>query len=119
MKIGTMVYFNEAVGIEDKFASVKKLGISSCQLCSWNTKLWTDENAQLIKELSGKYEVEIAAVWCGWSGPAVWDFYDGQITLGLVPPDYRQVRIKELCSGADFAKGIGVTDVVTYSGKSQ
>ena len=116
MKIGTMVYFNEAVGIEDKFASVKKLGISSCQLCSWNTKLWTDENAQLIKELSGKYEVEIAAVWCGWSGPAVWDFYDGQITLGLVPPDYRQVRIKELCSGADFAKGIGVTDVVTHMG---
>lgn len=116
MKIGTMVYFNEAVGIEDKFASVKKLGISSCQLCSWNTKLWTDENAQLIKELSGKYEVEIAAVWCGWSGPAVWDFCDGQITLGLVPPDYRQVRIKELCSGADFAKGIGVTDVVTHMG---
>ena len=46
----------------------------------------------------------------------MWDFYDGQITLGLVPPEYRQMRIQNLCDGADFACKLGITDVVTHMG---
>lgn len=52
----------------------------------------------------------------GGKGPAVWDFYDGQITLGLVPPEYRQMRVETLCAGADFAHLLGITDVVTHMG---
>ena len=95
---------------------VAKLGISSCQLCSWKPNLWTDENVKVVKSAVEKSGVEISAFWCGWSGPAVWDFYDGQITLGLVPPEYREMRIEQLCSGADFAKKLGVTDVITHMG---
>jgi sugar phosphate isomerase/epimerase len=36
--------------------------------------------------------------------------------LGLVPVEYRQMRIQNLCDGADFAKKLGVTDVVTHMG---
>ena len=46
----------------------------------------------------------------------MWDFYDGQITLGLVPPEYRQMRVETLCAGADFAHLLGITDVVTHMG---
>ncbi len=116
MKLGTMINFNEPMDIEEKFMSVKKLGISSCQLCSWNPSLWTDENVAAVKCAVEKSGVEISGFWCGWSGPMVWDFYDGQITLGLVPPEYRTMRIKELCDGADFAKKLGVTDVITHMG---
>ncbi|MBR4072674.1 MAG: sugar phosphate isomerase/epimerase, partial [Clostridia bacterium] len=63
-----------------------------------------------------KYDAIISAFWCGWEGPAIWDFYDGQLTLGLVPPDFRQMRVKNLCDGADFAKKFGVTDVATHMG---
>lgn len=34
-----------------------------------------------------EYEITVSAFWCGWEGPKVWDFYDGQLTLGLVPFD--------------------------------
>ena len=60
--------------------------------------------------------ITISAFWCGWEGPCVWNFYDGQITLGLVPPEYRTMRIKNLCDGADFAHRLGVKNVVTHMG---
>lgn len=116
MKLGTMINFFEQEGIEKKFADVQKLGITSCQFCSWQSELWTDQNVELISGLVKKYNVEISGFWCGWSGPQVWNFYDGQITLGLVPADYREMRIKELCAGADFAKKLGVDDVITHMG---
>ena len=58
----------------------------------------------------------VSAFWCGWEGPCVWNFYEGQTTLGLVPPEYREMRIKNLCDGADFAAKLGVKDVVTHMG---
>ena len=36
--------------------------------------------------------------------------------MGIVPPEYREQRVKELKLGADFAKKIGVTDVITHAG---
>lgn len=116
MKLGTMVIFNEEKNIEEKFNSVKKLRMSSCQLSSWNPSLWTDANVKLICDASKKSNVEISAFWCGWTGPQVWDFYDGQITLGLVPVEYRQMRVEQLCAGADFANKLGITDVITHMG---
>jgi alpha-mannosidase len=38
------------------------------------------------------------------------------LTLGLVPVEYRYARVKNLCDGADFAKKLGITDVVTHMG---
>ena len=46
----------------------------------------------------------------------VWDFYRGPITLGLVPEETREMRIGELCAGSDFAKLLGVENVVTHMG---
>lgn len=115
MKIGTFIYFNNAT-FEEKLKDLKALGFNSFQLSSWNPADFTDENAELIKKLVEKYEVEISAFWCGWQGPSVWDFYDGQLTLGLVPVEYRQMRIETLIAGGDFAKKFGVTDIITHMG---
>lgn len=116
MKIGNMIHFAEREKLEKYFEQLVFFGFDNCQLGSWNPKDWTDENAEMVKELCEKYGVTISAFWCGWSGPVVWDFYDGQLTLGLVPPEYRAMRVKELCDGADWAKKLGVTDVITHMG---
>ena len=116
MKIGTMVQFETTQGLEKKFQKLIEYGFNSCQLCSWNPKMWTDENADLVRSYVNKYDITISAFWCGWEGPQVWDFYDGQLTLGLVPPDFRAARIKNLCDGADFAAKLGIKDVVTHMG---
>ncbi|MBR6502998.1 MAG: sugar phosphate isomerase/epimerase [Clostridia bacterium] len=116
MKIGNMIHFAEREKLEKYFEQLVFFGFDNCQLGSWNPKDWTDENAEMVKELCEKYNVTISAFWCGWSGPVIWDFYDGQLTLGLVPPEYRAMRVKELCDGADWAKKLGVTDVITHMG---
>lgn len=115
MKIGTFIIF-ERDTFEKKICNLKEKGFDSFQLSSWNPDVFTDENAEFIKSVIEKYNVEISAFWCGWQGPCVWDFYDGQITIGLVPPEYRLMRVETLIKGADFAKKFGVNDIITHMG---
>jgi len=116
MKIGTCVGFSNMEDIEEKLAALRCHGFDNCQLISWAPQVWTDENARVLKELLERYAITVSAFWCGWEGPSDWNFYTGQLTLGLVPPDYRVPRIRNLCDGADFARKLGVTDVVTHMG---
>lgn len=116
MRIGTCVSLDTMEGIEQKLATLCEHGFDSCQLLAWKPEVWTDDNAQTLKTLLDKYGITVSAFWCGWEGPSTWNFYDGQLTLGLVPVEYRQMRIKNLCDGADFAYKLCVTDVVTHMG---
>ena len=116
MKIGVCVNFDDIDVMSRKFKDLKSEGFDNCQLISWKPELWTDENLEIIKNLTEENGITISAFWCGWEGPCVWNFYDGQITLGLVPPEYRTMRIKNLCDGADFAHRLGVKNVVTHMG---
>lgn len=116
MKIGTIVSLHTLAQVEEGFCKLKEMGFDSCQLNSWEPKDWTDENAEGIARLAQKHGIVISSFWCGWEGPRVWNFYEGQKTLGLVPPEYREIRVKNLMDGADFALKFGVTDVVTHMG---
>lgn len=116
MKIGTCVSFTSMEEMPDKLSLLRDNDFDSCQLLAWHPALWTAENAMLLKQLLQDNGITVSAFWCGWEGPAVWDFYDGQLTLGLVPPEYRQMRIQNLMDGADFAHRLGITDVVTHMG---
>ena len=116
MKIGTCVSLDSMDGIAEKLKTLRDNRFDSCQLLAWNPAVWTEENAEKLKKLLDEYGVCVSAFWCGWEGPKVWDFYDGQLTLGLVPPEYRQMRAQNLCDGADFARLLGITDVVTHMG---
>lgn len=119
MKLGCMVHMDGRLmdgSVADQFAKLKAYGIPTCQLNCWKTDLFTDEAAEEIKAAAEKYGIEISALWCGWAGPCTWNFYEGQGSLGLVPTAYRYDRMKELVRGADFAKKLGVTDVITHCG---
>ena len=116
MKIGTCVSLDSMDGIAEKLKTLRDNQFDSCQLLAWNPAVWTEGNAEKLKKLLDEYGVCVSAFWCGWEGPKVWDFYDGQLTLGLVPPEYRQMRVQNLCDGADFARLLGITDVVTHMG---
>ncbi len=116
MKIGVCVNFTEIEKIPEQFRVLREQGFDNCQMLSWVPATWTDENAQKILDYQKEYGVEISAFWCGWEGPQVWNFYEGQETLGLVPVQYRETRIKNLCDGADFAKKLGIVNVVTHMG---
>ena len=116
MKIGVCVMYSKIEDMPQKFKVLREQGFDNCQLLSWNTSAWTDENAEKLNALIKEYDVEISAFWCGWEGPCTWNFYEGHKTLGLVPAEYREMRIKNLCDGADFAHKLGVKNVVTHMG---
>lgn len=116
LKTGICVHFNNIDEMSKKFNDLLSEGFDNCQLISWVPALWTDENAEILKKMTDDMKITVSAFWCGWEGPCVWNFYEGQTTLGLVPPEYREMRIKNLCDGADFAAKLGVKDVVTHMG---
>ena len=114
MKLGVLVHLK--ADVDATFKQVADLGFDNCQLACWDHLKMTDENVKSIKAATKKYGVEISAFWCGWSGPAIWDFYSGPLTLGIVPTAYREMRCKELKHGADFAAKLGVKNVITHLG---
>lgn len=114
MKIGVLVHMCK--DIEKEIKKVHDLGLKSCQICCWDYSLCTDDMAEAIKKATKEYDVEVSTFWCGWSGPKVWNFYEGPVTLGLVPEDYRYARLTELKQGSDFAKKIEVVNVATHVG---
>ena len=114
MKLGVIVPLSAE--IDKEFEKLASLGFPTCQLNCWDLKLMTEEYAEKVKSAAKKYNITISAFWCGWSGPAIWDFYSGPHTLGLVPSEYRETRVNDLKCGSDFAKMIGVVDVVTHVG---
>lgn len=114
MKIGILIPMSVNIGAE--FAAKKALGFDNCQLVCWDHSIMTDEAACAVNSAKQKHGMEITAFWCGWSGPAAWNFTEGPQTLGIVPEKYRKARIEELKHGADFASKIEVCNVITHAG---
>ncbi|WP_409343237.1 sugar phosphate isomerase/epimerase family protein [Paenibacillus sp. MBLB4367] len=98
------------------FEHVSQFGLNVCQLTGWDPALCTTEIADNVVRESHKHGVRICALW-GWvAGPGKWNFTEGPVTLGLVPEQYREERVKTLKGWADFAERIGAPAVVTHCG---
>ena len=115
MNIGVCLY-HDIQNMENSLRNMVSQGFYHCQLISWQPALWNTEQAEYISSLCSTYGVEITAFWCGWEGPAVWNFYDGPQTLGLLPESYRYARMKNLMDGADFAGRLGIQHIVSHMG---
>lgn len=112
MKFGSIIGF-----LEEEFAEAHEIGVETIQLrVICEEKNLTDEHVELAKGLCDKYELEISALWCFWPGWAVWNSIDGYETLGLVPMSTRGERVKSMMLGSDFAKKLGVEDIITHVG---
>ncbi len=115
MNIGICIR-HEKEALKDKLLEARKHGFRHIQLVSWDTALWTPEEASRVKVLLSETGIMITAFWCGWEGPKVWDFIQGPETLGIVPEVYRDARVRNLLDGAAFAHRLGVRDIVTHAG---
>ena len=115
MNIGVCIRHTKG-DMEGKLAQAAALNIHEFELVSWLPELWTDEEVSILNALCAQYQMRITSFWCGWQGPRKWDFIDGPETLGLVPVAYRHVRVQNLMDGADFAKKLGLQNVITHMG---
>ena len=116
-KIGALLGYGTQTDIDAAFSKFQALGLNCCQLSVWDVEnMFTPEKAEEAKAASTKYGIEITALWAGWTGPAAWNFTEGPATLGIVPAEYREMRVRQLIKAADFAEWLGVTDIITHAG---
>lgn len=114
MRIGLAIRLDDK--LEENLVAAKGMGFDNCQLALWNMEYLNEEHALGTKKLLEKHRLEMTGLWCGWHQPAVWDFRDGPSTLGIVPPEYRFSRMQNLLKGAEYARVLGVRDVITHLG---
>lgn len=113
IKVGVLVGLEN---IRENLERAKSHGFECAQICSWNIGSFTDDLAREVKSAIADSGVAVKTFWCGWPGPAAWNFTDGPLTLGLVPEAYRYVRTEALLKGVEFAEKCGILQVATHAG---
>src|SRR5580765_4423982 len=101
---------------EDPDASMAKvhdLGLPTCQAFVDDFKPGL---AERLRQALDKHGIEATSLVVGGPGKEVWDFYQGPLTIGLVPRETRAVRIAHLKTASDFAKQCGIPAVQTHCG---
>jgi len=94
-------------------ASLKSLGIPSCQV--YLNKFDPAFAARLRKSLD-QANIEATSLVVGGPGKESWDFYDGPLTIGLIPRETRAARIAHIKAAADFAARCDIPAVQTHAG---
>jgi len=69
-----------------------------------------------LREALNKYQIEATSLVVGGPGREAWDFYEGPLTIGLVPRETREARIAHIKKASDFAKQCGIAAVQTHCG---
>jgi L-ribulose-5-phosphate 3-epimerase len=101
---------------EGLIKGVQALDFPTCEIACWDVDWLTEENADKLKSACEEYQVKITALWAGLPGKYVWDFIEGPDTIGLVPPNTREMRLKALKRSADFADHAGISNISTHVG---
>jgi len=94
-------------------AKVHDLGLPTCQV------FVSEIDAELaghLRQALNKYHIEATSLVVGGPGKEVWDFYEGPLTIGLVPRETRDARIAHIKKASDFAKQCGIEAVQTHCG---
>jgi len=97
----------------DAIAKIHDLGLPTCQV-------FVDEIDSVLSgrlpQALAKYQIEATSLVVGGPGKEVWDFYEGPLTIGLVPRETRDARIAHIKRASDFAKRCGIDAVQTHCG---
>ena len=101
---------------KDPDGAIKKvhdLGLPTAQVI---LDVLDDAAVKQLQAALQRYNVEVTSVVVSGPGPEIYDFYQGPLTIGLVPRKYRSARIARLKKGSEFAKKLGIPAVQTHCG---
>jgi sugar phosphate isomerase/epimerase len=94
-------------------AKVHDLGLPTAQILLDD---FTPEMLNSLRKALEGYSVEATSLVVGGPGPEVYDFYQGPLTCGLVPRQYRAARLDRIKKASEFAKQCGIPAVQTHCG---
>jgi L-ribulose-5-phosphate 3-epimerase len=94
-------------------AKVRDLGLPTAQV-------FVDEFepglVERLRQALETHQIEPTSVVVGGPGKEIWDFYQGPLTIGLVPRETRAARIAHIKKASDFAQRCGINAVQTHCG---
>jgi len=94
-------------------STLHNLGLPSCQLYLNN---FDPPLAAKLRQSLNRSNIEATSLVVGGPGKEVWNFYDGPLTIGLVPRDTRAARIAHIKAASDFAARCDIPAVQTHCG---
>ncbi|MGH9395982.1 MAG: sugar phosphate isomerase/epimerase family protein [Terriglobia bacterium] len=109
-KMGLMIGSNKPA---DAIRRAHSMGFSTCQL---GMEDFSPDNAKQLRQAMHQYNIAVTALVTGGPGPDIYNFYQGPLTCGLVPPATRAARIARLKQASDFAKQLDIPAVQTHCG---
>ena len=94
-------------------AKVHSLEMPTCQI---QGDLMSDEIIERLGEAMDKYKIVVTAMGTDGPGPYIYNFYDGPLTLGLIPRTYRGLRLEKLKQYSDQVKKLNVPAIRIHAG---
>jgi L-ribulose-5-phosphate 3-epimerase len=98
---------------EAAIRKVHELGFPTCQV---GVNSFAPEMAARLRGALDSFKIEATSLVSGGPGPEIYDFYQGPLTIGLVPRASRDARIAQIKKTSDFAKLCSVPAVQTHCG---
>ena len=98
---------------EPAIRQVHDLGFSGCEVYTDEVDL---ESADRLRAALERYQVVASAVSSLGPGPMVWDFYQGPVTIGVVPRQWRRQRVDHFKRASDYAKRADIPAFDTHCG---
>ncbi|HZT69918.1 MAG TPA: sugar phosphate isomerase/epimerase family protein [Terriglobia bacterium] len=98
---------------EAAMAKVHSLEMHTCQI---DCDLMDDETIERLQAALDKYKIVVTAMGTDGPGPYIYNFYDGPLTLGLIPRTYRGQRIEKLKKFSDQVKKLNVPAIRIHAG---
>jgi L-ribulose-5-phosphate 3-epimerase len=111
LRLGLIIAIGKDPGAA--IAKVHDLGLPTCQVFASD---FDPKDAGNLRQALDQHKIEATSFAVGGPGREVWDFYEGPLTIGLVPRDTRAARIAHLKKASDFAKQCGIPAVQTHCG---
>lgn len=100
-------------GPEVAISKVHDLGLPTAQI---ELDDFGPEMLSSLRKAFDRYGVEATSLVVGGPGPEVYDFYQGPLTCGLVPRQYRAARLDRIKKASEFAHQCGIPAVQTHCG---
>lgn len=92
---------------------VNDLGFTTCQV---DVTTYSGELAQQLKNAFLKYKLKPNTLLCLGPGEQEWNFTEGPATVGIIPLQYRNERMKRLKEGIDFCNAAEIPAVHSHFG---
>ncbi len=112
--LGVFASIDAGLGVRLEVA--QELGVPTIQVHTPHQSTRTKENAEKFLARLKELGIQISVVFAGFDGESYADIPTVSRTVGLVPPETRAERLKELKEIADFARLLGVGAVGLHLG---